>query len=104
MNEIKSIGANWIAVIPYGFTMLGKPEVHYKEFGGQWWGEKPEGIRKTIQLAHDAGLKVMLKPQVYVPGSWTGSLSFEKKRIGKSGSPVTFPIWTKCLSLQKSLR
>jgi hypothetical protein len=79
MNEINSIGANWIAVIPYGFTMLGKPEVHYKEFGGQWWGEKPEGIRKTIQLAHDAGLKVMLKPQVYVPGSWTGSLSFEKK-------------------------
>jgi len=76
MNAIKEIGSNWIAVIPYGFTMPNKPEVHYHEFGGQWWGEKPEGIRKTIEMAHAEGIKVMLKPQVYVPGGWTGTLKF----------------------------
>jgi hypothetical protein len=76
MTAIKAIQSNWIAVIPYAFTILGKPVVHYRAEGGQWWGERPEGVRKSIQMAHDAGLKVMLKPQVYIPNGWTGGLTF----------------------------
>jgi hypothetical protein len=74
---IKAIGASWIAVVPYAFTMPNKPNVKYDTNGMHWWGEKPEGINETIRLAHENGIKVMLKPQVYVPSSWTGSLEFE---------------------------
>lgn len=79
MPEIQAIGAGWIAVVPYAFTFENKPMVRYEGKGWQWWGETPQGIRKSIQLAHEAGLKVMLKPQVYIPGGWTGVLSYEKK-------------------------
>lgn len=77
MHDVKQSGANWIAVVPYAFTRTGTPSVRYQEEGWQWWGERPAGVRETIRLAHDAGVRVMLKPQVYVPRSWTGTLSFE---------------------------
>lgn len=77
MEDICQTGAKWIAVIPYGFSPPGKPHVHYNPHGWQWWGERPEGIRASIALAHSEGLRVMLKPQVYVPGSWTGKIDFD---------------------------
>jgi len=77
MPAVQAVGANWIAVVPYAYTMPGKAAVRYNEHGWQWWGEKPEGTLATIEMAHQAGVKVMLKPQVYVPGGWTGTLDFE---------------------------
>ena len=76
MKPVKNLGANWIAVIPYGFTMPEKPLVVYNSNEWQWWGERPAGVRATIETAHAEGLHVMLKPQIYVPGSWTGGLDF----------------------------
>ena len=79
MNAVTAIGANWIAVIPYGFTRVNRPSVGYNA-GWQWWGERPEGVHKTIELAKASNVKVILKPQVYVPGGWTGDLDFENEK------------------------
>lgn len=76
MVAVQAINANSISVIPYGFTRQGNPEVRYNISQWQWWGEKPEGIIETIRLAHQKGIKVMVKPQIYIPGSWTGELDF----------------------------
>lgn len=76
MPAVVEVGASWIAVVPYAFTRRGTPTVRYAVAGWQWWGERPEGACETIRLAHAAGLRVMLKPQLYVPGSWTGDLAF----------------------------
>lgn len=73
---VTEIGANWIAAIPYAFTRPGVPNVRFHEAGGQWWGESPAGVRESIRIAHEAGVKVMLKPQVWLPGSWTGTMDF----------------------------
>ncbi len=79
MLPIREIGANWIAVVPYAFTKNGQPKVFYDPKSKKhWWGENPEGVSETIRLAHENGLKVMLKPQVWVGGSWVGALFFEK--------------------------
>ncbi len=83
MDAVKASGADWIAAIPYAFTRMDDPHVHYNH-PRQWWGERPEGCRHTIQLAHAAGLKVMLKPQVYVPRGWTGSLDFATEAAWQS--------------------
>lgn len=77
IQPVKKTGANWIAVVPYAFTRVGRPSVHYNEHGKQWWGERPEGVVETIRLAHEARIQVMLKPQVFVPRSWTGALTFD---------------------------
>ncbi len=76
MPAIVDIHANYIAVIPFAYTRLGVPYVNYNESGYQWWGERPAGIRESIRLAHEQGLNVMVKPQVYIPGSWPGALTF----------------------------
>jgi hypothetical protein len=76
MQEVKSVKATWIATIPYGYTRLGEAKVHYNNQTGHWWGERIEGVRTTIDSAHRAGIKVMLKPQVYIPGGWTGGMDY----------------------------
>lgn len=80
MPPVRDIGATWIAVIPYAFCRPGSPRVRYQSNNSwQWWGERPAGVRETIRKARVAGLQVMLKPQVYVPGSWTGGISFSSE-------------------------
>ncbi len=76
MQAIVELGANWIAVIPYAFSRQGEAQVHF-DSDRQWWGERPEGTIETIRIAQAAGIKVMLKPQVYIPGSWPGGLDFK---------------------------
>ena len=76
MMEVKAVNAEWIAVIPYGFTRQGEPSVRYEGRGRQHWGELFEGVITTIDSAHQAGLNVMIKPQIFVGNSWTGGLDF----------------------------
>ena len=79
MPAVKEVGADWIAVIPYGFSRLNQPTVRYNVQQWQWWGELPEGCKETIRTAQASNINVMLKPQVYIPGSWPGGLNFKKE-------------------------
>ena len=76
MTEVKSVGADWIAIVPYAFTRNGTPSVFYGGRGRQDWGESYEGVGVTVDSARRAGVKVMLKPQVWVGGGWIGGLDF----------------------------
>lgn len=75
MEEIKAVSAEWIALIPYAFSYINKPKVHHSS-NQQWWGERPEGIIESIRLAKEKGIKVMLKPQVWIPRGWVGEMDF----------------------------
>lgn len=76
MPAIKAIHSNAIAVIPYGFTRPNTAKLQFN-IGWQWWGEKEVGVRESIRLAQEAKIKVMLKPQVYIPGGWTGTFNLK---------------------------
>ena len=79
MPYINSINAEWIAVIPYGFI----PRDDHKVVHGsdrQWWGEREEGVRETITKASEAGLKVMLKPQIWMHGEWIGDFDLDQEK------------------------
>ena len=39
-----------------------------------------EGIRESIRLAKAQGLKIMLKPQVYIHRGWVGNLDFHSEK------------------------
>ncbi len=74
--DIVKVNAEWIGLVPFGFTRIGQTEVYFNS-DRQWWGEKPEGVKKCVQLAHNQGLKVMIKPQVYIPRGWIGDMDFD---------------------------
>jgi hypothetical protein len=73
--DLKAIGTEWIALVPYAFT---DPEKGGVWFGQQqWWGERIEGIEACIKYAHQNDIKVMLKPQIWASHQWIGDLDFE---------------------------
>ncbi len=81
--EVKQVNADWVAVIPYGFSRAGMPDVSY-DHQNQWWGEKTDGNCKLIQYAKSNGLKVMCKPHVWVLGQgWAGDFNLETEEEWK---------------------
>ncbi|MEM9990982.1 MAG: hypothetical protein AAF738_04405, partial [Bacteroidota bacterium] len=79
MSGVQNIGADWVAVVPYAYLQIGTTEVQYNNAQSkwQWWGEQLAGVKETIRLAKAAHLNILLKPQVYIPSSWMGELSYE---------------------------
>ena len=73
--RIKETYADWVCLVPYGYTRIGNTRVSYN-MDRQWWGEREIGIAESIKLAQKNNFKTFLKPQVYIPGSWPGDLEF----------------------------
>ncbi len=67
----------WIGVVPYSFIRRGDAKVQFGNANHQWWGETPEGVKETIRLAKIHNLNIMLKPQVWIQGSWVGEMDYE---------------------------
>ena len=65
-------GANWVAVVPYAYVDPARPRVAFDR-ERQFWGERTEGVAKTIETARRSGLSVLLKPHLWVRGQgWPG--------------------------------
>lgn len=76
-NPIKDVGANWVAIIPYAFCSPNQPKVKF-DHPSQWVGETTQGVSKAISLAKETGLKIMLKPHLWVLGQgWAGDLNYD---------------------------
>lgn len=76
LKRVKAAGAEWVALVPYAFCDAATGEIIF-DHPRQWWGEKPEGIKKSILMAKSIGLKIMLKPHLWVGGQgWAGDLTF----------------------------
>ena len=74
MPALIDVNCEWVAVIPYAFTPPGETTVRFGQY--QWWGESPHGAEETIKLAKTSGLKVMLKPQVWMHHGWVGDMDY----------------------------
>ena len=75
LDPIVELGAGWIAVIPYAFVDPDDPVVHF-DGEGQFWGERPAGVAATIVAAHERGLRVLVKPHLWVRGQgWPGEFA-----------------------------
>ena len=77
--KLKAIDVNWVGIIPYAYTRQGKPSVAFGSNNWQWWGETVKGATESIKQAHANDLMVMLKPQVYIPGSWPGGMTYKSE-------------------------
>jgi len=78
MPAVTAVNANWIALVPFAFNSISNPKVSYGS-SRQWWGERKEGVIKSIQLAKAQGLKIMIKPQVWMHSTWVGDMDFKKE-------------------------
>ncbi len=77
ISFVENVGANWIGISPFAFSSSeSSPNVLY-DVNFQWWGERPEGVRTIIDYSRTNNLKIMLKPQVWIPNGWVGNYNPE---------------------------
>jgi len=74
--EMKEMGCDYICIMPYSFMEdLESTKIRY-DVSWQWWGELSEGVTEIINMTHEQGMKVMLKPHLWIgDGSYTGLIS-----------------------------
>lgn len=82
-GEIKKIGAEWVALLPYAFGSQSSSELHWNN-ARQWWGETKRGLMEESVMARKHGLKLMVKPQIWFHhGYYTGDFVLEKEEDWK---------------------
>lgn len=80
IQPILNVNANTVAVMPFAFMEnLQSPGLKFN-MERQWWGERLEGVRETVQLLHQDSLEVMLKPQIWIwRGEFTGDIKMNSE-------------------------
>nr|WP_146014391.1 glycosidase-like protein [Paraburkholderia rhynchosiae] len=69
MRRMRDTGANTVALIPF----LWQPHPDSREIG-RGVDMSDAQLADGIRAAHRLGLKVIVKPQVWIPGSWAGAV------------------------------
>ncbi|SNY94521.1 glycoside hydrolase family 113 [Flagellimonas pacifica] len=85
VDPILDVKANYAAVMPFGFARhLNSPNVVF-DTERQWYGETRQGAKQYIALLRKNGVKVMLKPQIWIwRGEFTGDLIMKSEEDWKT--------------------
>lgn len=80
-DTIKTLGAHWVSFSPFAYHL---PDGQLVDtFAGQWYGERTSGIIESIDSAHAHGLKVLIKPHIWIlDGTFTGDLDLDQSPRG----------------------
>ncbi len=79
LRELHSLGADAIAIMPFGFQRSANDtEIRWTGHGGAGISETDERIRSVTRQAHQLGLRVMMKPHIWLrPPEWPGSIDHD---------------------------
>jgi len=76
-REIRSVGAGWVAIHPYA-GIAADGTVRFEDFAPD---APPAHVVRPIRLAHEFGLKILIKPHLAYWGSpfrWRGEIAFDE--------------------------
>ena len=75
IDPVLNVQANYAAIMPFGFTSdINSPDLVF-DSDRQWFGERREGVEQYIQKMHQNGVRIMVKPQIWISrGAFTGNL------------------------------
>lgn len=79
LARLKELGVNWISITPFGFQST--PRDTTIRWGGARFSESDDRLRRVTAQAHEVGIKVMLKPHLWLrPPAWVGVIDQETER------------------------
>ncbi|MBR9914186.1 MAG: glycoside hydrolase [Algicola sp.] len=75
VQPVVSVGANYAAIMPFGFIRdLEHPEIIHNT-DRQWFGETSAGAKAYIEELRKSQINIMIKPQIWVRhGQFTGDI------------------------------
>lgn len=84
VDPVLRVNANYAAVMPFGFIRdLENPNVIFNT-ERQWFGETRAGGKQYIEMLRKNGIKIMVKPQIWVwRGEFTGDISMKNEEDWK---------------------
>lgn len=76
LRILQSLGVNWISITPFGFQRT--PRDTAIRWGGSRLSETDERLRAVTRQAHALGIRVMLKPHIWLrPPAWVGQIAHD---------------------------
>ena len=83
LHVLQDLGVNWISITPYGFQRA--PEDTAIRWGGSRYGETDDRLRAVAAQAQALGIKVMLKPHVWLrPSNWVGMIEHHSEEAWRA--------------------
>jgi len=81
VDPVIALDANYVAIMPFGFIRdLETPTIMHNS-DRQWFGERKAGAKQYIEMLHQQGISVMLKPQIWIHrGEFTGHLTMKTEQ------------------------
>jgi hypothetical protein len=81
IQSVIEVNANWVTLMPFGFMKTTSEVSIQYNTKRQWWGETKEGISATATEFHSEKIKIMLKPQIWIPnGGFTGQIAMKNEQ------------------------
>ena len=77
LESLPDYGVDSVALVPYGFCRRDDPVIR---FGGPRVWERDGDIERLAEHAHRLGMRVFLKPQLWVPRAHPGAIDFDDER------------------------
>ncbi|WP_431133831.1 glycoside hydrolase family 113 [Psychroserpens mesophilus] len=79
-KPVIEVGANYTAIMPFGFMRhLEHPEIIHNT-DKQWFGETRAGAKQYIEALKKHSIKIMIKPQIWVwNGEFTGHIKMSSE-------------------------
>jgi len=83
LEELVDTGVEWIALVPFGWQpRFDAPQIQLRTTRG-YWTQTDVGIRRIAEIAATAGVRVFLKPHIYlveeVDDQWRGTIAFRSE-------------------------
>lgn len=76
LKALKATGADAISQTPFGWQSgVNSPEIKWQTVNEKmWWGESSNGLKATLDSSAALGMMNLLKPHLWVRGSWPGEI------------------------------
>jgi hypothetical protein len=80
VETLEGLGANAVSQTPFAWMEDPRsPELGWALDGRGWWGERTEGVRFVASEARARGIATLLKPHVWLHGSWPGEVEMSSE-------------------------
>lgn len=79
LPELAALGVTHITVVPFAFQrQIDTPELR-TNFDARWYTEGQAGIRALARQADTLGMRVVIKPQIWIRDGWSADIDFTRE-------------------------
>ncbi len=73
LDRLRAAGVTWVSVMPFGY-LASRDDTRVRASYEREGSERDDALVATVRAAHARGLRVLLKPHLWVRGSWPGAV------------------------------